>query len=75
MVSVGVKTTPSDWCWPGGSTVPAAGVYVKVPGTFAVALSWVAPSGVPSMTSAGLAQVMTGVAGSTSMSDWTVTVL
>jgi hypothetical protein len=37
-ISVGVKVTESV-CVPAGSTVPAAGVYVKVPAMFAVAFN------------------------------------
>ena len=40
----------------------AAGVYTKVPGTEAEASSCVGPSGVPKVMSAGLAQVIVGVA-------------
>ena len=46
-VSVGLNVTDSVWLLPTPSTVPRAGVYVKVPGTLAVALSCVADSAVP----------------------------
>src|SRR5207245_7761369 len=51
----------------GFSRVPAAGVYVNVPGTLAVAFSCAAPKAVPYTMSAGFAQVMTGVPLSTLM--------
>ena len=44
--SAGVKLTVSVWV-PGGSNWPAAGEYVKTPGTIEVAFSSVAPNGVP----------------------------
>jgi hypothetical protein len=59
-VSVGVNVTDSV-CEPTPSTVPAAGVYTKVPATLAVASSWVALSGVPKLIAAGVAHVNTGV--------------
>jgi len=43
---VGVKVTDRALV-PGVNTVPAAGLYTNVPGTDAVASSWVALSGVP----------------------------
>ncbi len=46
LVSVGVKLTCSV-CVPASSTVPAAGVYEKLPATEAVASSSLAPSAVP----------------------------
>jgi hypothetical protein len=42
--------------------VPGAGVYANAPVTLAVALSWVALSGVPYTIAAGFAHVITGVA-------------
>src|SRR5688500_13934449 len=59
--SAGVKRTESGEL-PIGNTVPAAGVYAKVPAVFALALSWVAPSGRPTTMGAGVAHVTTGVA-------------
>jgi hypothetical protein len=44
-----------------GSTVPASGVYTKVPGTLAVAFNCAVPSGTPGAMSAGLFQVIVGV--------------
>src|SRR5688500_13846316 len=61
-VSVGVNDTESVWPLPAPRSVPAGGSYTNVPGTPAVALSWVAPSAVPYTMSAGLAHVITGVA-------------
>jgi hypothetical protein len=57
-----VKATERTWPDPVGRTVPEGGVYVKVPGTEAVASSWAGPSGVPEVRSAGLGQVIDGVA-------------
>ena len=45
--SAGVNVAVSICDAPAFSKVPAAGEYVTVPGRFAVALSWVDPSGVP----------------------------
>ena len=41
---------------------PAAGAYLKVPATFAVASSWVELSFVPYVIGEGVAQVRTGLA-------------
>ena len=57
-----MKVTERVWLFPRPRTVPAAGVYMKVPGIVVVASSCVPESGVPRVMSAGLAQVMTGVA-------------
>ena len=46
-MSVGVNVTVSVCAGPTESTVPAAGVYAKVPGTDAVAFSCVALNAVP----------------------------
>ena len=43
-------------------TVPAVGLYTNVPGTLAVASNCVALSAVPTVTAAGVLQVMVGVA-------------
>jgi hypothetical protein len=43
------------------STVPAAGLYAKVPATLAVAFNCVALKTVPATTDAGVAQVIVGV--------------
>src|ERR671923_79857 len=59
--SIGVKVTDSN-CRPALSTVPAAGVYVNVPGTLLVAFSCVPLNGVPYVISAGVGQVMVAVA-------------
>jgi len=59
-VSVGVKDTERVSV-PAAGTVPAAGVYTNVPGTDAVALSWVALSAVPEEIAAGAGQVIVGV--------------
>src|ERR1700747_2318997 len=45
---------------PAEGTVPAAGVYVRVPGTDEVAFSWAAERAVPYVMAAGVAQVITG---------------
>src|SRR5258708_3178716 len=63
--SVGVKVTDSVWFAPACRIVPVGGEYKKRPGTLAVAFSCVALSAVPNVMSAGVAQVMTGVAFST----------
>src|SRR5947209_6018823 len=47
---------------PALGTTPAAGVYTKLPGTEAVAFSWVAESAVPYVIAEGGAHVTTGVA-------------
>jgi hypothetical protein len=57
---VGVNVVDNG-CVPAVSAVPAAGVYTKVPGTFAVAFNCVTPSTVPATTDAGFAHVITGV--------------
>ena len=46
-LSVGVNVACNVCALPACSTVPAAGVYVNVPGTLAVALSCVDESAVP----------------------------
>ena len=46
-VSVGAKSTCRFWLLPAASTMPIAGLYVNVPETDAVALSWVPLSAVP----------------------------
>ena len=53
-------------CVPALRTVPAAGEYVNVPLVLAVALSWVAPSGVPYAIAAGAYHVTCGFACATS---------
>jgi hypothetical protein len=60
-----VKRTERTCPGPEGKIVPAAGVYVKVPGTDAMASSCAGPRGVPEVMSAGSAQVIVGVAGLT----------
>lgn len=60
VVSVGVNVTDKV-CVPAPSTVPAAGVYTNVPGTFAVASSCAPLSAVPKVIAAGAVQVTTGV--------------
>ena len=45
--SVGVNVTSKVCAMPALRMVPMAGIYEKVPGTEAVALSWVAESAVP----------------------------
>ena len=57
-----MKVTVSGWLAPAVKTVPAAGEYVKTPGTEAVASSWAAPRMVPAMMSAGWGQAIVGVA-------------
>ena len=47
---------------PGAGTVPAVGLYVKVPATEAVASNCVAESAVPAEMLAGAAHVITGTA-------------
>ena len=47
---------------PTAKTVPAAGVYAKVPDTEAVAFNCVALNAVPYVIAAGGAQVITGAA-------------
>src|SRR4051794_17469756 len=61
LVSAGVNVTDSGCNVPIGSIVPAAGEYTKVPGTFAVAFSCAAPSGVPKVIGAGFDHVIVGV--------------
>jgi len=61
-LSVGVNVTDKDCAAPAGNTVPAAGVYAKVPGTLAVAFNCVALSGVPYVIAEGAFQVIVGVA-------------
>jgi hypothetical protein len=46
VVSVGVKVTDTG-CDPTPRMLPAAGLYAKLPGTLAVALSWAGPRVVP----------------------------
>jgi hypothetical protein len=58
-VSVGVKVAVRV-CAPGLNTVPAAGEYVNVPGTFAVAFNCVAPRADPYVMGVGVGQVITG---------------
>lgn len=60
-VSVGVKVTDTV-CHrgPALNTVPALGVYMKAPGTFAVAFSSVLLSAVPYVIAGGVFQVMVG---------------
>ena len=60
-MSLGVKVTVRVCLGPAFSTVPAAGVYAKVPGTEAVASSCAAPSGVPATMSVGLAQMTVAI--------------
>jgi hypothetical protein len=60
IVSVGTKTTDTV-CGPGHNKVPAAMLYLNVPGTFAVAFSCASPSRVPYEIAAGVGQVITGV--------------
>ena len=60
--SVGVKLTERVWSLPACNTVPAAGVYVSMPGTDAVASSCVTERAVPKTIPAGLDQVIVGVA-------------
>src|SRR5205085_752002 len=65
--SVGVNATCRFWPLPAPSTVPAAGVYTKLPGTglplkVAVAFSCVPLSAVPYVMSAGFVQLIVGVA-------------
>ena len=55
---------------PASKTVPAGGLYVKVPGTEAVAPSWAAPSRVPNVIGAGVGHKTVGVAWRTT--TWTV---
>src|SRR3954469_1450913 len=68
-VSVGVNVTDSVWVLPALSTAPAAGVQTNVPSTppLTVAFSCVVLSAVPNVMSAGVGQVITGVAFSTLM--------
>src|SRR3954447_15827443 len=61
VVSAGVNVTDSGCKVPIGSTVPAAGEYTKVPGTFAVAFCCAAPSVVPNVIGAGFDHVIVGV--------------
>jgi len=42
-------------------TVPVAGLYTNVPGTFAVAFNCAALSAVPAVTAAGVVHVIVGV--------------
>src|SRR5436190_23116888 len=66
-MSAGVKTAISIWAVPALSTVPIGGAYSNVPGTFAVGLNWLVPSGVPYRMGIGLVQAMVGVAFNTSI--------
>jgi hypothetical protein len=59
--SVGVKVVERVW-EPTERTVPLLGLYRKVPGTEAVAVSWVAESGVPKEIAEGVFQERVGVA-------------
>ena len=59
-MSVGVKVTERV-CVPEVSTVPNAGVYVKVPATVEVAFNCAALKAVPYETDAGAAQLIVGV--------------
>ena len=61
MLSVGENTAVSC-CVPADRTVPTAGLYMKLPGTFAVASSCVALSAVPVAMAAGAVQVIAGAA-------------
>jgi len=61
VLSVGENTAVSC-CVPAGRTVPAAGLYIKLPGTFAVAFSCVVLRAVPVAIEAGAAHVIAGVA-------------
>src|SRR5262249_51197952 len=65
--SVGAKATDSAWLLTTPSTVPAAGVSAKVPGTSAVASSGADDSGVPEAIPAGSAHVTVGAAGVTTI--------
>src|SRR6266446_5138368 len=59
--SLGVKVTESV-CDPAVSTAPAAGEYVNVPGTLAVALSCVPSIAAPYTMATGAGQVMVDAA-------------
>src|SRR5438093_13738470 len=74
-VSVGVKSTFSAWPGLAFSFVAAAGVYTKPPATSAVALSWVPLYTALFLSSAGFAQVMTGLPLRTLMETVLVAVL
>ena len=60
-MSVG-ENTAASCCVPAGRTAPTAGLYMKLPGTFAVAFNCVALSAVPVEMEAGAAQVISGAA-------------
>ena len=60
-MSVGENTAVSCWV-PAAKTAPAAGLYMKLPGTLAVASNCVALSAVPAAMGAGVAQVIVGAA-------------
>jgi len=61
-VLVGVKVACNVCPLPACKTVPAAGVYVNVPATLAVALSCVDESAVPYVIPAGADHVIVGEA-------------
>ena len=56
------ENTAVSCCVPAARTAPTAGLYMKVPGTFAVASNCVALRAVPGAMAAGVAQVIVGVA-------------
>src|SRR5947209_1286469 len=76
-VSVGVKVTESKWA-PTPRMAPDAGVYTNVPGVAptpvvrAEALSWGKITGVPNGISAGVLQVIVGLALTFNVNDWDV---
>jgi hypothetical protein len=61
VLSVGENTVVKS-CVPAAKTVPATGLYMKLPGRLAVASSWVALIAVPAVMAAGVAQAIVGVA-------------
>ena len=54
--------TAVNCCVPAARTAPTAGLYMKLPGAFAVAFNCVALRAVPVAIAAGAAQVIVGVA-------------
>ena len=58
-----MKVTESVCAASAPSTLPAAGLYTKVPGTLAGAFNCVALRAVPYVIGAGFAQVIVGITG------------
>ena len=56
------ENTAVSCCVPADRTAPTAGLYTKLPGTFAVASNCFALSAVPVAIEAGAGQVITGAA-------------